>query len=99
MDRDRAKKIYISGAISSDPGYRQKFAVAEKRLTHQGHIVLSPARLPDGLAYEEYMYIDLAVLTICDAIYLLPCWINSPGAKREKNFAEALGKEVIYARG
>ena len=94
---DRMKKIYISGAITNDPAYRQKFAVAEKRLEHQGHLVLNPARLPAGLAYEEYLYIDLATITVCNAIYLLPCWTGSSGARREKRFAEALGKEVMYA--
>jgi len=90
------KKIYISGAITSDPAYRQKFATVEKRLTHQGHIVLNPARLPDGLKFEEYMYLDLAMITICDAIYMLPCWKDSPGARREKRFTEALGKDVMF---
>ena len=93
------KKIYISGAITGDPAYRHKFATAEKRLTHQGHIPLNPVRLPDGLDYEEYMYIHLATITICDAIYMLPCWTGSPGARREKRFAEAVGKEVMFARG
>lgn len=90
------KKIYISGKITGDPAYRHKFATAEKRLTHQGHIVLSPARLPDGLKFEEYMYLDLAMITICDAICMLPCWKDSSGAKREKRFAETLGKKVIF---
>jgi len=92
------KKIYISGAITSDPAYRQKFATAEKRLEHQGHIAINPARLPAGLDYEEYMYIHLATITICDSIYMLPCWKDSPGAQREKHFAEVLGKEVIFGK-
>ena len=92
------KKIYIAGKITGDPAYRHKFATAEKRLSHQGHVVLSPARLPDGLKYEEYMYIDLAMITMCDAVHLLPCWKDSPGARREKRFAETIGKEVIFGK-
>ena len=91
------KKIYIVGKITGDPEYKHKFAIAEKRLTHQGNIVFSPARLPDGLKYEEYMYIDLAMITVCDAVYMLPCWSDSPGATREKNFAGTIGKEIIFA--
>lgn len=92
------KKIYISGKITGAPDFKSKFARAEKSLTLQGYAVLSPAKLPDGLTYEEYMYIDLAMITVCDAIYVLPCWEDSPGAKREIRFADALGKEVIHAR-
>ena len=94
------KKIYICGKITGDPGFQGKFARAEKSLTLQGHIVFNPARLPAGLSYEEYMYIDLATITVCDAIYVLPCWKDSPGAKREMRFADTLGnKEVIHSHG
>ena len=93
------KKIYIAGKITGDAKYKEKFDRTESTLIRQGNIVLSPARLPYGLGYEEYMYINLATITICDAIYMLPCWKDSPGARREKNFAEAIGKEVMYASG
>ncbi len=92
------KKIYISGAITSDPEYKDKFARAEKMLTDQGHVAINPARLPAGLDYEDYMYIHLATIHICDTIYMLPDWESSPGAKREKHFAETLGKKVMFGK-
>lgn len=90
------KKIYISGKITGVPDFRDKFARVEKSLTLQGHVVFNPATLPAGLEYEEYMHIDLAMVAVSDAIYMLPCWKDSPGAIREKRFAESLGREVLY---
>lgn len=93
------KKIYISGKINGDKSFSDKFARTERLLSRQGHTVLNPARLPEvfpGLKYQQYMRIDLVLIDFCDAIYLMPCWKISPGATREKRFAESLGKEIIY---
>jgi hypothetical protein len=93
------KKIYIAGAITGVPDFYSKFARVEKTLTLKGHTVLSPARLPQGLKYEEYMKIDKSMIEVADAIYMMPCWEGSPGARRELCHAIAEGKEVIYADG
>lgn len=53
------------------------------------------AILPEGFDYEDYMKIDLAALSTCDAILLMDNWIHSPGAIREKNTAEKMGIEII----
>ena len=90
-------KIYISGAITGDPGFKAKFDRVADTLTQQGHAVLNPATLPDGLEYDEYMSIDLAMVGVSDAIYMLPCWKDSPGATRELKFARSLNKAVIFA--
>lgn len=90
-------KIYISGAITSDPGFKAKFGRVAKMLTLQGHVVLNPATLPEGLEYDEYMSIDLAMIGVADAIYMLPCWKDSPGANRELKFARELDKVIIFA--
>ena len=42
-----AKKIYLSGKISGDPDFKEKFALKEKELTEQGHLVFNPALHPD----------------------------------------------------
>ncbi len=43
-------KVYIAGKISGDPKYREKFAAEQELLEGQGHIVLNPAELPEGLS-------------------------------------------------
>ena len=42
-------KVYLAGKISGDPGYWSKFSLAQEQMEDEGHIVLNPAELPDGL--------------------------------------------------
>ena len=58
-------------------------------------MVFNPAVLPDGFEYEDYMSLDLLILSRCDAIYLLRDWKNSPGAKRELEEARRLGLQIL----
>lgn len=45
--------------------------------------------------YSEILLLDLTVLMGCDAIYMLPDWKDSPGARAELAYAEAVGKQVF----
>ena len=42
------------------------------------------------------MHVDFALIDVCDAVYLLNDWAGSSGARREKEYAEQLGKKVMY---
>ena len=78
--------IYISGAISSDPDYKRKFADAEKVLTKKGHDVINPAFVASvlpHLEHEQYLHIDKALIGISDAVYFLKDWGTSKGAREE----------------
>lgn len=86
---------YISGAISSDPDYIQKFADAQMVLEHLGYVVLNPTLLPDGLTYEEYIAIDLRMVEAADTLAMLPDWRWSPGAAVEHDHARKLKKRII----
>lgn len=88
-------KIYLSGKITGDANYRQKFGSMEEELLSYGYVVFNPAILPDGFKYEDYMDLDLLILSRCDAIFLMRDWRNSHGAKREYEEAKRLGLRIL----
>ena len=47
--------------------------------------------------YDEILLMDLDVLASCHAIYMLPDFLDSKGAKAEHAVAIAMGKQVYYA--
>ena len=87
---------YISGAITHDRNYMQKFADAETVLMNLGFDVLNPTCVPALLSYEQHMRIDLIFVDACDVVVLLPDWRYSDGAQIEVDRAKALGKEIIF---
>ena len=93
------KKVYIAGKITGFKHYRHKFKAAQAGLEMQGHLVMNPAALPPGFAYEDYMRICFAMIEVCDAVYMLDNWRDSPGAMREHEYARHTGKGIIYAKG
>lgn len=87
--------LYLSGPISGDPDYKEKFLGAEDYLrAWKGHTVLNPAVLPEGLPYEDYMRIDLAMLHAAEGIVMLRGWKKSPGARKEFELAIAMPKKL-----
>ena len=90
--------LYLSGPISADPGYKQKFDAAKSYLsTWKRHVVLNPASLPEGLKhYSDYMDIGLRMLKAADGIVMLRGWKDSPGARIELRAAVKHGLKVFY---
>lgn len=91
--------LYLSGAITSDPHYREKFADAQMVLEELGYIVINPCILPAGMTYEQYMKIDLCFVETADVICMLPDWKKSPGAKVERYHADEEKKARNLVRG
>ena len=87
-------KIYIAGAISDNPGYKQQFKTAEEKLKAEGHTVLNPVKNL-GLTYRDYINMGLCELMHCDAIYLLNGWATSNGARLEYYYATTVGLKII----
>ena len=82
-------KVYISGPITGVEDYKKPFEEARAALEERGYIVLSPTMINPkfDMNYEDYMSIDMAMLTQCSAIYLLKGWNHSSGACRELDYA------------
>jgi hypothetical protein len=93
-------KVYISGKITGLPFQeaRANFDAAELNLFCKGHEPVNPMTLPHNHEgeWEDYMALDIAELTKCDAIYMLKNWHDSHGARLELKIAVHLEKQVIY---
>lgn len=105
------KKVYIAGKIGEaypSEAILRKFKKAESFLQSKGYDTFNPTRSGLGAKadaqamlngtdfYREIMLLDLQELAKCDAICMLPDWIESPGAEVEFRFAKAIGLEIIY---
>ena len=90
---------YISGAISSDPHYREKFANAQMVLESLGYYVISPTMIPPILTYDEHMNIDIPMVLAADTLCLFADWKESGGAPVERDLAMKNGKRIIYYKG
>lgn len=91
-------RVYISGPITGRPDYLQEFGKTEQLLLGLGHEVINPTKVSESfpaLSYGEYMKIDLALLEICDAIYLLDDWEQSAGAQLEFHYAKVWEKQIL----
>lgn len=88
-------KLYIAGKITGDDDYQVKFIKARLKLERQGHIVLSPAALPEGLSTADYMRICFAMIDCVDAVVFLPDWVTSKGAQLERQHCSYIGKRIL----
>ena len=89
-------RLYLSGAITSDPSYREKFARVQALLESLGHEVISPLILPEGLAQREYLHFDYALIDNCEGVYFMSDWKMSQGANAEWHHAMREGKKMLY---
>jgi len=88
-------KIYIAGKITGNENYKAEFKLREMVLKLEGHTVLNPAELPEGLEYKEYMHICYAMIDVAEAVSFLSNWESSPGAKTEYQYAVEKGKRLM----
>ena len=92
MDKD---KVYIAGAITNDPNYKEHFGNAEIYLRRAGYIPINPVE-PLGFSYKEYIDMGLSKLKYCDGIYMLKGWQESKGAVLEHLYAQTIGLKIMY---
>lgn len=96
-------RIYISGAMTSDPDYEKKFNAAERwiRRKYPDAEVVNPVSLsrelewnrgakPDSLPRAEYLKKDISELVECDRLMAIPGFEKSAGAMLEINIALSL---------
>ena len=90
--------VYLAGPMTKIKGYnREKFTEAEEYFTKVHDCrVINPGKLPIGLRNYQYMPICLAMINTADTVAMLPGWEESEGAKTEKQYAEYMGKRIVY---
>ena len=90
----RKEKVYIAGAISHDPDYKEKFDTVEKLLNEMGYLAVNPIagneRRTDW-TYKQYIDRDLKLLMNCDYICFIDSGVRSIGMDLERSYARAVG--------
>lgn len=73
-------KIYISGAITHNPNYKEDFERAEDYIFNNipNAEVINPALvngfLSKSTTHEEYMRMSFCILDMADAIFMIDGW-------------------------
>ncbi len=89
-------KVFISGQITGDPNYKEKFRVVQRILEGDGKTVINPSVLPQGLTPADYMRICFAMIDSADVVAFLPGWNQSKGASLEHAWCQYTGKQTMY---
>lgn len=94
-------KIFISGPISGNPNFQERFKEAEIIILKRNHVPINPAAFHKIPAFEyfnraECQKIEFAMLECCDGIYMMEGWSNSRGARLEHDYAKVLGLSIFY---
>lgn len=100
MTDESPQVVYISGPMRGYPEHNYPaFHAAADMLEGCGYITVNPAENFDGrkdLPLDTYMREDIRMMVAqCNAIYMLPDWQNSEGARLEYGIARALDFDLI----
>lgn len=90
------KKLYISGKITGDPDYKEKFEKVRKE-SEDNYIVLNPAVLPEGMLPADYIRVCFAMIDAADVVLFLPDYKESKGAMLEWDYCRYIGKKRFVA--
>jgi hypothetical protein len=93
--------IYVAGKVTGlkYQEVEEKFQAAETMLSNQGwKIVVNPVKLINNPMEEWHAAMEkcLEALTNCEAIYMLACSVDSPGAMLELQHAIDNNIDIYY---
>jgi len=94
-------KIYISGKITGDDNFKEKFSNAKTRCIILGFEldeILNPCELPECHTWQDYMIMDIKELFECSHIFMLRDWKESKGARIEHSIALNCGLIIYYEK-
>lgn len=81
----------------TDEDINRRFGAAAQCLKAQGYDPINPVHISNyPFDYDEFMEIDLKILSYCDGIYMLKGWNESFGANMELQYAVMKQHFVMY---
>lgn len=93
-------KIYIAGKISGEKIHEctMKFGKAQKDIERQGHEAVNPLSVVNDwhCPWQKAMKLGIKAMMDCDAVYFLPDFRQSPGAKIEYQIVKDLGIKALF---
>lgn len=95
-------KIYIAGPISGTADWETRFKEATAAICRKGHEAVNPVDIrlliattgETAISYKKTLNICKALVGACDAIYMMPGWQKSNGARQEHD--EAIDKGLKF---
>lgn len=92
----KSKQIaFLSGKITGDPNYKEKFAQYQKKYEELGYIVINPCSFNEELPYNVLMALTSTAVAESDVIVTLPDWADSNGAMREWGLALSINYGMV----
>jgi hypothetical protein len=100
FDKEHYKKqtIFLSGKVTGlwRPWVVAKFLFFDLIFTGLGYEVKNPVKFtPKNFNWNDSMTLCLSILSHCDSIFMLPGWLNSPGANKEFREAAKNGLQLL----
>ena len=93
-------KVYLSGAISAHPNYKNDFETARKRLNDAGFAIVSPTIFcDDSMSYDQAIRKCLQVLSTCYAVAVIETPYQSTASQLELSIAKVLSMQVKTVDG
>lgn len=92
-------KAYIAGKVSGLDKQEviAKFKAKEMVLKELGYEVKNPMSIADwDKDWQWNMKRAVELMMQADEIHLLPCWLESTGAREEERLARLVGMSVVY---
>lgn len=107
MNKFKDSIVYISGPITGQKDYEEKFNEVENFLKPICKEIINPVRIIKNyvkeinihlikIPWSRLMRVDLIHLCTCNSIIMLPGWSYSKGAKLEYDIAKALDFKIFF---
>jgi len=99
--------VYISGPYTAPTYEMIKANISDARycairIMKLGHAVICPHTMTafwdkySKLTHEDFIKMDLQLVAVCDAVFMIPGWQESDGSVKEYNEAHRLEKRIFY---